>query len=594
MTAVADSVDDTLADDASRAWLDDLRDALRSGDAGRYEDLFDTDAWWRDLLAFTWDLRSLHGEDAIGPLMTTARGLSADGFTPADDMPPMLIDTPGAPRMVQAFFDFRTAAGPGRGLVRLTPAAGGNGWRAVTLLTSLESLADRDFAVGTRRPSGTPDPGAPSWSARRQAEQECSTGELDVLVVGAGHSGLGLAAYLGALGVSTLVIDKNERVGDNWRRRYESLVLHDPVWYDHMPLMKFPPGWPVFTPKDKMGDWLEIYSRAMELNVWTSSSIDTSSYDRSSARWLVRVDRDGESRELRPRHVVLATGLSGTEPLVPTFDGQDEFAGALMHSSEYTDGTSLSGKRVAVIGTGNSGHDVAQDLHRHGANVTLVQRGPTFVVGAETVEAVMMSGSYSEHAPDTETSDLIGASMPHRATATTAGLQQATAAMAELDKEIHEGLTRRGFQLSSGVDGTGSMMLFLTRNGGYYIDVGASQLIIDGEIGVVSGAGIDRLDRDGLRLNDGRRLDVDAVILATGFRGIVDTARRIFGDAVADAVGPVWDLDEEGELRGVWRSSGHDGFWFSGGNLGFARLYNKYLALRLAAELTGVDTSAPI
>ncbi|GAB88275.1 flavin-containing monooxygenase [Gordonia rhizosphera] len=593
MTTLSDAIDiDTPTVVAT--WLDGLRDALQAGDATRYEQLFTTDSWWRDLLAFTWDLRSLHGEGAIGPLMAAAVNQSVAGITAATDCEPVRLEVDGAPPTVQAFFDFQTATGTGRGLVRLHPSADGTGWRASTLLTSLESLEGIDFAVGSRRPSGVTPPGEPSWTTRRLAEQEFGSGAPDVLIVGAGHSGLGLAAYLGALGVSTLLVDKNERVGDNWRNRYDSLVLHDPVWYDHLPLMKFPPGWPVYTPKDKMGDWLEIYSRAMELNVWTGSSVTSSSYDDETGTWRVTIDRGGEIRELTPRHVVLATGLSGTEPFVPSFAGQEDFAGQILHSSAYTDGSQFTGKRVAVIGTGNSGHDVAQDLYLHGVDTTLVQRGPTFVIGAQTVEAVMMSASYSEDSPPTEVSDLIGASMPNRAAGTTAGLQAATAAMAEMDKDIHDGLTERGFALSSGIDGTGSMMLFLTRNGGYYIDVGASKLIIDGEIGIVSGSEIDRFDAEGVVFADGRRLDVDAILLATGFRGIVDTARRIFGDEVADRVGPVWDLDDEGELRGVWRPSGHNGFWFSGGNLGFARTYNKYLALRLKADLDGIDTSSPI
>ncbi|MXP24235.1 SidA/IucD/PvdA family monooxygenase [Gordonia sp. HNM0687] len=594
MTTLTDPVDRvTDTHTVVKQWLEGFQDALRAGDDTIYDSLFAPDAWWRDLLAFTGDLRSLSGPGAIGPLISAGKGRGVDGCTIADDVEPVLMEFEGAAPTIQAFFDFTTSAGRGRGIVRLNRSDDGR-WHAATVLTSLEALAGREFAIGSQRPSGVGAPSDTSWAQRRHAAQECVDDDPEVLVVGAGHSGLGLAAYLGALGVRTLVIDKNERVGDNWRNRYESLVLHDPVWYDHMPLMKFPPGWPVYTPKDKMGDWLEIYSRAMELNVWTSSTVADSFYDASTGTWQVRIDRDGVNRELSVRHVVLATGLSGTEPSVPTFDGQDDFAGDLLHSSAYSDGSSLAGKRVAVIGTGNSGHDVAQDLHQHGAQVTLVQRGPTFVVGAETVEAVMMSASYSEQSPPTEISDLVGASMPNRAPATTAGLQQATAAMADLDREIHHGLTQRGFELSSGVDGTGSMMLFLTRNGGYYIDVGASQLIIDGEIGIVARTRIDRLDRDGIRFTDGRRLDVDVIILATGFRGIGDTARRIFGAEVADRVGPVWDLDDEGELRGVWRPSGHPGFWFSGGNLGFARLYNKYLALRLAAELDSVDISSPI
>ena len=103
----------------------------------------------------------------------------------------------------------------------------------------------------------------------------------DVVVIGAGQGGLAVAANLGLLGVDTLVLEKNERVGDSWRKRYRSLVLHDPVWADHLPYLPFPASWPIYAAKDKIADWLEFYASAMELNVWTSTEILSSAYDRS-------------------------------------------------------------------------------------------------------------------------------------------------------------------------------------------------------------------------------------------------------------------------------------------------------------------------
>ena len=92
-------------------------------------------------------------------------------------------------------------------------------------------------------------------------------------IIGGGQGGIALGARLRQLGVPAVIIEKNPRAGDSWRNRYRSLVLHDPVWYDHLPCIPFPAHWPVFTPKDKMGDWLEAYVKLMELNYWTSSEV---------------------------------------------------------------------------------------------------------------------------------------------------------------------------------------------------------------------------------------------------------------------------------------------------------------------------------
>ncbi|WP_231610424.1 NAD(P)/FAD-dependent oxidoreductase [Rhodococcus sp. CX] len=574
----------------AQQWLDALGRTLREGDADSYTAVFAADAWWRDLLAFSGDLRSLHAVDAIGPMIATAGTLEVTGLELDSQIPPTLLSGDSDQPVVQILFGLTTRLGQVRAVARLTPREDG-AWRATALLTELDALKGHEPASGRRRPTGTPAPDerAPEhWGAKRARELEFDGIEPDVLVIGAGHSGLGLAAHLTSLGVRTLVVDRNGRVGDNWRNRYDSLVLHDPVWANHLPFMPFPPTWPVFTPKDKMGDWLELYAQALELNVWPGTRVASSTYDAADGTWEIHLDRGGQTRTVRPRHVVLATGLSGTEPLVPEIEGTDVFRGELLHSGQYSTDRARAGTSVVVVGTGNSGHDIAQDLYNSGANVTLVQRGPTYVVGGTTVVDVMLEPVYGEESPPTEISDLVGASFPRLEASAQTGLRTAVALMAERDRAILDGLTARGFRHHLGDDDLGAMNLFLTRNGGYYIDVGASRLIADGEIGVVAGA-IERFTPSGLELSDGRRIPADTVVLATGFRGIHETARRVLGDAVADKCGPVWGLDDEGEIRSVWRRSRHDGFWISGGNLTMARVYNKYLALQIKADLEQIE-----
>jgi putative flavoprotein involved in K+ transport len=405
-------------------------------------------------------------------------------------------------------------------------------------------------------------------------------------VVGAGQGGLTIAARLKQLGVDTLVVERNPRVGDNWRNRYRSLVLHDPVWYDHLPYLPFPAHWPVFTPKDKLADWFESYASAMELNVWVGTEVLGGDYDDGAGRWVVRVHQpDGTERTLRPSHLVLATGMSGV-PYVPEIPGASDFAGVLCHSSAHPGGSEFAGRRAVVVGSCNSGHDIAQDFYEQGADVTMVQRSSTYVMSSENGLTMLFGGLYEEGGPPVEDADLMQSSFPipligqlHVG---------ATKVLAEMDAELLAGLEGAGFKLDFGEDGSGLMMKYLTRGGGYYIDVGASTLIAEGKIKIKQEVGIECLEHDGVVFTDGTTLPADVVVLATGYQNMRESARALLGDDVANRCQPVWGLDHEGELQTIWRRSGHPGLWFMGGNLQQARTYSKFLALQIKAIEEGM------
>jgi len=178
-----------------------------------------------------------------------------------------------------------------------------------------------------------------------------------------------------------------------------AIVLHDPVQFDHMPYLPFPTSWPTFIPKDKIGDWFEFYASTLELNVWTSSEIVESSWDEASQSWAVMISRGSSTpaREMRPRHIILATGASG-EPYMPDISGMECFKGdVLCHSSAFRgakkDGR---GRKAVVVGCCNSGHDIAQDYHEKGYDVTIVQRSSTCIVTSESLLGVMLKGLYDE------------------------------------------------------------------------------------------------------------------------------------------------------------------------------------------------------
>lgn len=394
------------------------------------------------------------------------------------------------------------------------------------------------------------------------------------------------------LGVDTLAIDTNARVGDNWRKRYKQLVLHDPVWYDHMPYLPFPPHWPVFTPKDKLAEWFETYVSALELNVWTRTRILDSSWSEGEKRWTVVLERsfmDGstEVRTFHPRHLIQATGHSGKKN-IPAIKGVTEEDRRVCHSSDFA-GTldPVSGKKAVVVGACNSGHDIAKTLYEKGYEVTMVQRSSTCVISSHAVTNIGLKGLYDESGPPVEDADLSLWGMPFEMLKR----QQAkvTKVQAEYDAPIRNALEKAGFKLDDGPDGAGLLAKYFTWGGGYYIDVGASRLIAEGKIKVKQGREILELREEGLIFDDGTVLDADEIVFATGYQNMRTQARVMLGDELADRVTDVWGHDSEGEFRTIYRKTGHPGFWFFGGNLAVCRYHSKILALQIKA----VELSLP-
>lgn len=405
------------------------------------------------------------------------------------------------------------------------------------------------------------------------------------------------------LNVPALIIDANERVGDNWRKRYHQLVLHDPIWYDHLPYIPFPDWWPIFTPKDKLADFFESYARLLDLNVWTRATVvpDSTKWDDQTRKWSVTVRRTThsgaeEDRVLHPRHIIQATGHSG-KANIPSIPGADKFEGHLLtHSSSFpgarpnvdaNEGEQKTRKKAVVVGACNSAHDICQDYVENGYDVTMVQRSSTCVVSSGSICEINLGGSYEEGGPPLDDADMASWGTP--AEVLKAAHAELTVWQQERDGETIEGLRRAGFSVDKGPDDCGLYLKYFQRGGGYYIDVGASQLIIDGMIKVAQGKEVAEVLPRGLKLADGSELEADEIVFATGYQNMRTQAKVIFGDGVADRLRDVWGFDDEGEFRTLWRESGHPGFWFHGGNLAVCRYYSKILALQIKAQLEGLD-----
>jgi putative flavoprotein involved in K+ transport len=576
---------------AVEAWLASFDAALTAADIDAAAAHFQAGGFWRDMLAFTWSIETSEGSAAIRAMLTSQlthvrpHSWRIDGAAKANPE-----------GWVEAWVTFETAAGRGKGHVRLIE---GTCW---TLLTTLAELDGHPAALGRNRPRGVTlkaTRGKQTWAEEAAARRAAIGVTTDpyVMIIGGGQGGLSLAARLKHLGVPALILEKNGRCGDSWRNRYPSLSLHDPVWYDHLPFIPFPPDWPVLTPKDRMGDWLEFYQRVMDLDYWTSTRVRHAAFDAAAQRWTITAEREGREVTLRAAHLVFATGMSGY-PHVPTVPGADAFRGAQLHSSAYQGGKPHRGKRAVVIGSNTSAHDVAMDLWEHDCDVTMVQRSGTMVSRQQTVLDHLLGALYSEDALargiDTETADYISTTWPHRV------LEERhkpiCKAMRAADQDLHDRLTAAGFLLDFGPDETGIAMKSNREGGGFYIDVGCADLICNGDIKLAHG-GIERLTAGAVVLADGTTLPADLVVYATGYRSMNEFVADIVGRDVADRVGRCWGVGSatrkdpgpwEGELRNMWKPTAHEALWFQGGNLMQSRHFSRFLALQLKARMEGV------
>ena len=585
---------DTTPSARIKVFLDKFDAALAAGDVDVVARLFAKESYWRDLVAFTWNIKTMEGRDQIRDMLRHClKRVKPSGWGVAEGE--TATETDG---VLESWISFETEIARGYGLIRIKD---GLIW---TLLTTMAELKGHEEKAGFTRPLGARhgvNPGAKTWKELRDEETEKLGTKTQpyVLVIGGGQGAIGLGARLRQIGVPTIIVEKNERAGDSWRKRYKSLCLHDPVWYDHLPYIDFPKNWPVFSPKDKIGDWLEMYAKVMELNYWTKTTAKSAKYDPKKKEWTVVVDRDGKDVTLRPKQLVFATGMS-SKPVLPRFKGMETFKGEQHHSSRHPGPDGYKGKKVVVIGSNNSAHDICAALYEAGVDVTMVQRSTTHIVRSATLMEIGLGDLYSERAArggvTTAKADLVFASLPYRIM--NQFQKPLYDKMREVDAAYYAALEKAGFRLDYGDDESGLFMKYLRRGSGYYIDVGASQLIIDGKINLASGQ-VEEITPDGVKLDTGEELPADVIVYATGYGSMNGWVADLCGREMADKVGKVWGLGSnttkdpgpwEGEQRNMWKPTQQEALWFHGGNLHQSRHYSQFLALQLKARFEGIQT----
>tara|TARA_A100001037_G_scaffold219468_1_gene197349 strand:+ start:125 stop:1906 length:1782 start_codon:yes stop_codon:yes gene_type:complete len=571
-------------------WLDEFFTNIKLRKHARIGEMFAQKACWRDIVSFTWNIITVSGRRNIVDMVKVT-----SGWVEVFDWK-IVGEIVTEDNLISCWFVFTTSVAQCKGKLSLIDG------KCTVFFTVIEELVGHEEPIFARRAVGHVNKaikGRKTWFEISKEEKSCLGYEVQpyVVIVGGGQGGIALAARLKMMNVPTIVVDKNLKPGDSWRNRYESLYLRNTLWQNHLPYLEFPDNWPVYMSKDQMADWLEMYVKVMDLNYWSSTICVGATYLPDLQKWNITVNREGNTIQINPKHLVIATGLSGL-PRIPEVEGSQLFKGVICHSSDFQSGKKFNNKKCVVVGSNNSAHDICMDLWENGADVTMLQRSETLVVRAETF---FSRSKYTQKKADigltTNELDVEGAAIPYQVMR-----EQMISEWSEIaknDSDYYSRLVDAGFLVTFGQDGSGLEMMYMYRGSGYYIDVGATELIVNGDIKLNSGVTVDKICQEGIILSDGTSMNADLIVYATGYQSMNSWVEKLISKDIASKVGRCWGLGSgtkydpgpwEGELRNMWKPTSQDGLWFHGGGLTQSRLYSRYLAIQLKARLENIST----
>ncbi|KAH6688097.1 dimethylaniline monooxygenase (N-oxide forming) [Leptodontidium sp. MPI-SDFR-AT-0119] len=535
---------------------------------------FVQDAVWRDIFALTGTLRTFYSASSISEAWQETTKRAKAGSFVLDQNSARIVHLPQGSSWVETRFVFATNATPQTtcsGFMNLIPGSDGK-WRIWVLRSILEHLksGDVDVLEPVVKANGLPN-----------GQQEPT--HFDCVIIGGGQAGLSTAGRMKTLGISYVVMDKHQNVGDNWKTRYSSARLHTSREYAHLPFERtFPPCFQQFLSKDDMAEGYQSWVSKFDINIWLDTTPASGTWDSSKESWTLSIRRHGKEQSITCSYIIVAGGAGGQVPKMPNYPNRIAFTGTVLHSAEYTDASKWKGKHGVVIGTANTAHDVAVDMVEAGlSSVTMIQRSKTYVL---PVEYYMKISNLSYNATNpTTTADRSSQTQPVAILDLIS--QVALHEQARQEPERFDALERAGFKL----DRWGSIQHCLyARGGGHYIDVGGSEMVANGLIKIKSDSLPSQYTTKGLEFDDGTHLKADIIVFATGFEGNMRyLVHEIFGDEVAESMGDYWGLNSEGELKGAFRPCGNPAMWYHGGTIGQARYYSRFLALQVKARLLG-------
>ncbi|TCD65649.1 hypothetical protein EIP91_002417 [Steccherinum ochraceum] len=577
------------------SWLSRFGQGLCKGDAPAIAACFHSQGWFRDLLATSWEIHSINGPAKVEEYVSK-RLLATDDSQESKDAKkirikdvkllennwvrpehfpiPTGLGTTG----VELGFEWTSNVARGKGYARLVKDPNDE-WKAISVSMFVDDIIGHE-ELGHE--SGLFGGHTVTWQEVATKRKEKAEREPQVLVVGAGQTGLMIAAACKQQGMRVLTIERHERVGDLWRKRYPTLVLHTTKGQHEFLYHPYPSTWPEYAPKDKYADWLETYAVHQDLTIWTNTQLQGHPvYHDNTHTWDVTVNHAGQPRTIHPTHIVMASGSLG-EPRIPALPGSDIFQGTIVHGTAFQGGPAYTGKRVIVVGAGNTAIDVCQDLCAYNAaSVTMVQRSQTCVIDARTMSR-RAHGIFRDDTP-TWVGDMKFLGMPF---GMMKRMQQARVQeLWDQDREMFEKLRKGGLKLYQGPENGGQFMMVFERSGGYWADRGGADLIASGQIKVKQGTEPVAFTKNTLKFADGSELETDTVVFATGFVKMRDTATKLFGEDNLSRIGydDFYGMDEEYEIKGSYRPTGHPGLWFGTGVMVTARPMAKLLALQLKA-----------
>ncbi|KAG9502143.1 hypothetical protein J7337_004968 [Fusarium musae] len=540
---------------------------------------FTQDAIWRDTYALTGTIRTFYFDEAVVTEWSTlshSHGVSSVSLVPGSAK---VISLEGGVEWVDCKFTFHTNTPETEcsGMLSLIPSPDGS-WKIWVLRTILEQLSNHGnvdsmepvnvllngngatgrhpYSTGTSNQDGSQN-GIPNGTTTDQSHHH-----FDAVIIGGGQSGLSTGGRLQALGVSYVIIEKNAQVGDAWGLRYESARSHLP--FDRT----FGSEYGEYLGKDELASGHNKWAEKYGINIWLSTNVTSGSWDEDTRTYTLDIVKEGHLMQLSTRHVVIATGAGSQTPVFPNISNKESFKGVLLHSVDYSAAQAWAGKTGIVIGTGNTAHDVADDMYEVGMNVTMVQRSRTFIYNAQIPTEVSDRAMFTQ---PVSIARLLSSKTFH--------------SMARSQPERYEALERAGFR----VDPFGDIQDAINiRLGGHYIDVGTSAKIGKGLIKVKSDAAAHRFTEHGVAFADGTEIKADVIVLATGFVGnLRQHVDKIFGSATAKKAGDCFGLNSEGEVLGAFKPLEQPGLWYIGGALGHARYYSRFIALSIKADIVG-------